>query len=233
VTLAGAFFSVHLITGADIGPWHVLHPQVEDFTKEASMRVRRGAIAGALLWSVGVAAPSSADQLGIGFITCIGEPSCLGAAGQVSWRIFNGLHLYATPQGASEDLLDVTLDFQFEGGSLSWHWDRVPPLIAPGDATESDPFDASLVGKLTLLRFEATLPRTEFDPVYAFDPRVSFFAETNRISASTTSFPPPLNFFAEGEFQITPVPEPATLTVVGVGLAGFAGYQRRRRRRSG
>jgi PEP-CTERM motif len=92
----------------------------------------------------------------------------------------------------------------------------------PGDAIETDAFDASLVRRMTLLRFSATLPRTVFDPVFASNPRESFVAETPQIFASTTRFPPPINLTADGDFELAPVPEPGTMTLVGLGLAGLA-----------
>ena len=176
--------------------------------------------------ALALARTASADTLGIGFITCIAPSSCPEATGPVYWRILNGLSEFANPDGGSEDLLDVTLDFQFEGGSLSWHWDRVPAWDT-GVLTETDPFAASLVSRLTLLRFEASLPRTLFSPLYPFDDRVSFIASTNRVTASATTFPPPINFFAEGQYEIAPVPDPATLTLVATGLSGLI-YRRRR-----
>jgi hypothetical protein len=189
--------------------------------------MRTAVIAVAMATSLAAARPASADQLGIGFITCIASVSCIESDGPVYWRIINGLHLFANPEGASEDLLDVTLEFHYEGGSLSWHWDRVQPLRVAGDATETDPFDASLVRRLTLLRFSATLPRTVFDPVFTTNPRESFVAETDRITASTTEFPPPLNFYAQGDFELAPVPEPGTVALVAIGLAGMARLRRR------
>jgi hypothetical protein len=45
-------------------------------------------------------------------------------------------------------------------------------------------------------------------------------AETPHIFASTTKFPP-LDLSAEGVFESAPVPEPGTMTLVGLGLAGL------------
>ena len=76
------------------------------------MARRTGLVGVVIALSLALARPASPDQLGIGFITCIAPISCVESDGPVFWRIFNGLGEFANPQGASEDLLDVTLEFE-------------------------------------------------------------------------------------------------------------------------
>lgn len=175
-----------------------------------------------------------ADSLGVGFVTCItpvGSLNCtqVGSA-PVYWRVINTMSLtsIASPFEGANTLHDVVLEFEYVGGSRRWTWDVIEPVGLPGTGFgETDPFDATLVSNLISLRISATLARTVFDPVFVGDDRISFVAESPFVSATTTSFPPPLNLWAEGQFETAPVPEPGTVTFVLLGLCGIGSLRRR------
>ena len=191
------------------------------------LRMKRVLAGSALLMSL---TPSSAaaDQIWVGTVTCITltAPSCPLASGLIWWRVVNTATNYDNPYPGSNDLLDINLEFRHADGTMRWHWDSV----APGAYVETEPFDASLLGSLGLLHVDAGLARTAFDPLFPDNPYLSFTAESARVSADATGFPPPLDLWAQGEFVSHPTPEPATLTLLGLGLAGIATARRRRRR---
>ena len=187
----------------------------------------------------GMAAPPAfADQIGVAFVTCINPTSAAGCqsltSGQVWWRVWNRFDPavggdLANPFPGSNDLHDVRLDFDFAGGTRSWFWDVITP---EGRFAETEPFDVSLIHGFIALRITATLTRTVFDPLWVSNEYLSFIADTPFLSASTNSFPPPLDLTAEGRFVLSPVPEPATLSLLVIGIAGIRGARWVRRRRS-
>jgi hypothetical protein len=178
------------------------------------------------------ASPAAADELGLGFVTCITPDAraCpeFNDGTPVWWRVVPiPLNSYASSFPGSNDLLDVSLQFDYEGGSSTYHWDLIG-----ANFVETPPFDVALVKKLTSLEIDATLARTVFDPVFPFQGSPTFVADSSHVSVSQTSFPPPLDFFATGTFipaPPTPVPEPTSLVLVGTGIAGVL-YRSRRRR---
>jgi hypothetical protein len=176
---------------------------------------------------------AAADEIFLGFVTCIptvdvGAGGCPAIrSGTASWRVWNLMDGFDSPFPRSNDLNDVSLDFQFAGAALSSHWD----VILPGQFVETAPFDISLLNQFMTLRLDATLSRTVFDPLFTNAPFTKFIADSAFVSATGTSFPPPLDFFAHGQFAQNPVPEPATLTLLGLGLFGITALWWRERRR--
>jgi hypothetical protein len=193
-------------------------------------------IAGVLL-AMGIATPpAAADPLFVAMVTCrpLSDGSCPEvSSGPVVWRVLNFMTLSSvdTPFPGSNDIHDVTLEFEYHGGSLEWHWDVIAPANGLGQFVETDPFDASLLTSLVSLRLQATLTRTVFDPVFPGNKYLKFVAESPLISGSATSFPPPMMVFAQGEFVANPVPEPGTMALLASALAGLAASARRRRSR--
>ena len=191
------------------------------------------AIAVALLVSglfLGLPVAAAADQISVASVTCLNindlNISCIDVTGPVRWRVLNWLGAFEEPFPGSNDLLDVTLQFETESsGTMSWTFAAVPPARPGGPFPESDWFDASLVREMVGLRLDASLARTRFDYPNS---SVHFIADTAQVSAMSTRFPPPLDVYATGSFVSDPVPEPATITLLGLGLAAIAGSQRKR-----
>jgi hypothetical protein len=197
-----------------------------DQQQKKSMAARRRQVIAAFAICTALAtSEASAEQILLGFVTCINNNSSLNCSeqgtGPVWWRVVNLMNMFDSPGAGSNDLRDVTLEFIYQGGSITSHWDVIAPAAYPGIFGETNPFDASLVAQFISLRLTATLARTVFDPLYTTNPYLMFTAESSLVSANATQFPPPLLLFAEGQFEdnTPPVPEPATLTLVALGLA--------------
>ena len=199
------------------------------------MAVRgRQVFAALAIWAALATSQAAADQIGIAFVTCINNNSSLNCSeqgnGPVWWRVVNRMEQYDSPFAGSNDLRDVTLDFRYQGGSVTAHWDVLPATPSCcGFFGETSPFDASLMRQLISLTLTATMSRTVFDPLYSSDPYLRFTANSSLVSATATQFPPPLGVYAAGTFETLPTPEPASLTLVGFGLAGL--YRARARKR--
>ena len=105
-------------------------------------------------------ADAAADQIWIASVTCIAvdsPASCTDlATGPVQWRVLNVVPRFDVPFPGANDLQNVTLQFEFPGGSSTSHWDLIEPA-ATGVFAETNPFDASLVKQLVSLRLGATL----------------------------------------------------------------------------
>jgi hypothetical protein len=176
------------------------------------------------------ASRATADEVFWGFVTCIPTASaggCTGtSSGTASWRVWNLMGGLDSPFPGSNDFNDVTLDFQYAGGALNWHWD----VISPDQFVETNPFDISLLNRFSTLRLDTTLSRTVFDPLFTNFPFTKFIADSPFVSVTGTSFPPPLDILVQGQFAQNPVPEPATLMLFGLGLAGITASWRKSRR---
>jgi len=189
-------------------------------------------IVGAMVLIALEASRAAADEIFLGFVTCIptidiGASGCPAiSSGTASWRVWNLMNGFDSPFPGSNDLNDVTLDFQSAGGALRSHWD----VILPGQFVETSPFDISLLNQFMTLRLDATLSRTVFDPLFTDVPFTKFIADSAFVSVTGTSFPPPLDIFVQGQFAQSPVPEPATLTLLGLGLFGIRASWRAGRR---
>ena len=198
----------------------------------------RKVLAGFLVWTAVATTEVYADQIWVASGVCIVPNSRAGCSeftsGPAVFRVLNELGQLYIPSPGSNDIFDVTLDFTYDGGSLTWHWDSIPPALLPGMFVETGPFDIALLNKLISLQLSATLPRTVFDPAFAGNPYLKFTADSQRVSGTLTQFPEggPLEVFAQGRFEMTPTPEPATLTFVGLGLAGLVARSRIRRTHS-
>ena len=199
----------------------------------AKTRARNAALFAVAL-SMG-ASQAAADQIGVASVTCLNindlNISCTDVTGPVRWRIVNWLGVRGVddPFPGSNDLLNASLRFEtLTAGTMTWTFSAVPPSAIDVPYAQSDWFDASLVRELVSLRLETTLARTVFG--FEHNPRLHFIADNAQISATTTRFPPPLDLLANGAFVSDPVPEPATVTLFGLGLAAFAGFRRKRGR---
>lgn len=180
-----------------------------------------------MIWAALATSQAAADQILVATVTCINPVSSaactdLPDSTQVWWRVINWLGAFDTPSPGSNDLHDVTLTFTYEGGSSTTHWDTIAPA-APGVFGETTPFDAALVKRPASLQLTATLPRTEFDPLYSANPYVKFVADGPTVTGASTQFPPPLDVFAQGQLVASPTPEPETwvLLFVGLGVSGL------------
>jgi PEP-CTERM motif-containing protein len=187
-------------------------------------------IPSAVTFVVLTAQPSYADKLFLGFVTCVTEtaPSCVeGSPDSARWRVVNFMSDLNTPSPGSSDLLDVSLTVTYQAASQNWHWD----VVRPGQFVETEPFDPVVLSTLMSWSVSATLPRTTFDPVFTDTPYLAFVANSPLVSASATTFPPPLDLSAEGVFVQKPIPEPGTLTLAMFGLGGLLISARARRGR--
>ena len=184
----------------------------------------------AVTFVVLTAQPWYADTLFLGFVTCVTEtaPSCVeGSPDSGQWRVVNFMSDLYTPSPGSSDLLDVSLTVTYQAASQNWHWD----VVRAGQFVETEPFDPVVLSTLVSWSVSATLPRITFDPVFPNTPYVAFVPNSAHVSASASTFPPPLDLFAEGVFVQKPIPEPGTLTLALLGLGGlFIGARARRNR---
>ena len=172
---------------------------------------------------------ASADPIAlirVGHVTCSPVPD-VGAQGcpttetsQVRLRVINSMGF---DNGIEEmaDLLDVNLNLESERGALAFHFDVVPTGVV-----FTDPFDREFFTSLTGLSLSATLDRTTFHFRGTGD---TFTASSAVVSASVSQFPPPLDIFAQGTISQAPVPEPATLLLLGAGALGALATRGRRR----
>jgi len=191
----------------------------------------RKVLAAFALWTVAATSEAAADQILVSSVTCINPNSSAGCASlssgqQVWWRVLNWMNMFDISFPGSNDLRDVTLEFTYQDGSSTTHWDVILPA-ATGVYGETDPFDASLLKQSYSLRLTAMLVRTDFDPLYSSNPYLEFIADGPVVTGKSTDVPG-MDVFAQGQFVMNPTPEPATLTFVGLGLGGlFAGFRAR------
>lgn len=136
-----------------------------------------------------------------GFVTRVGTTV------EPQWRLWN---LGTLGGGVSVDFLDVTLTFDFVGGSQTYSWSDV----SPATFVETAPFDPSLV--LTGLAVQYTLSQQ----VFPLDAYTTFTANSLQNTASTNTFPPPLDLFVQGT-AVTVVPELDSALLVGTGVMAF------------
>jgi PEP-CTERM motif len=189
-------------------------------------------IPSAVTFVVLTAQPSYADTLFLGAVTCVTEtaPSCVEGSGSPisgQWRVVNFMSAFYTPSPGSSDLLDVSLTVTYQAASQNWHWD----VVRAGQFVETEPFDPVVLSTLVSWSVSATLSRITFDPVFPNTPYLAFVANSAHVSASASTFPPPLDLLAEGMFVQKPIPEPGTLTLALVGLGSLFIRARARRDR--
>lgn len=180
------------------------------------MRIRRLSswLAGICLLVVALVAPkwAIADSVPVtlfeGFVTRVGTTA------EPQWRLWN---LGTVGGGVGVDFLDVTLTFEFVGGSQTYFWSDV----SPATFVETAPFDPSLV--LTTLAVQYTLSQQ----VFQLNTYTTFTANSLQNSASTNTFPPPLDLLVQGT-AATIVPEPNTALTVGTGLMALFAAKRKK-----
>ena len=187
------------------------------------------------IWAAVATSQAAAGQIDVAFVTCVSpfDAACTSLSDdtQVSWRVVNVLGQFDIPFPGSNDLRDATLDFAYQGGSSTTHWDTIPATAPSGSLgfVETAPFDALLVKQIDFLKFTATLPRTDFDPLFSDNPYLKFVADGPNVTVTQTEFPPPMDVNVEGQF-VTVTPEPGTLALMLAGLSASGLLAVRRRR---